>query len=45
MQGLAGQRVLALLEGEQKRPGQALMGKSEVGLGDSESTRGWPDSV
>ena len=45
MQGLAGQRVLALLEGELKRHGQALMGKLEVGPGDSESARGWPDSV
>ena len=40
MQGLVGQRVLALLEDELKRPGQAMMGKSEVGLGDFESTRG-----
>ena len=28
---------LALLEDEQKRPGHALMGKSEVGPSDSES--------
>ena len=28
--------VLALLEVELKRPGQALMGKSEAGPGDSE---------
>ena len=37
LQGMAGQWGLALLEEEPKRPGQALMGKSEVGLGDSES--------
>ena len=34
-----------LLEGELKRPGQALMGRSEVGPGDSVSTREYPDSV
>ena len=45
MQGLAGQRVLALSEDELKRLGQALMGKSKVGLSDSESALGWPDSV
>ena len=45
MQGLVGQRVLALLEDELKRLGQAMMGKSEVGLGDFESARGWPDYV
>ena len=37
LQGLAGQWVLALVEEELKRPRQVLMGKSEVGLGDSES--------
>ena len=37
LQGLDGQWGLALLEKELKRPGQAMMGKSEVGLGDSES--------
>ena len=30
-------QVLALLKGELKRPGQALMGKSVAGPGDSES--------
>ena len=40
LQGLAGQRVLALLEDELKRPGHAMMGKLEVGPGDSESARG-----
>ena len=45
MQGFAGQRVLELKEDEPKRPGQALMGKSGVGSGDSESRQGWPDSV
>ena len=37
LQGLARQGVLCLLEEELKRPGQVLMGKSEVSLGDSES--------
>ena len=37
LQRLAGQRVMALLEDELKRPGHAMMGKSEVGPGDSES--------
>ena len=37
MQGLAGQGVLALLKDELKRPGQTLVGKSEVSLSDSES--------
>ena len=45
LQGLVGQRVVELKEDELKRPGQALMGKSGVGPGDSESARGWPDSV
>ena len=45
LQGLAGQRVLELKEDELKRPEQALMGKSGVGPGDSESAQGWPDSV
>ena len=45
LQGLDGQRVLELKEDELKRPGQALMGKSRVGPGDSVSARGWPDSV
>ena len=45
LQGLAGQRVRELKEDELKRPGQALMGKSGLGLSDSESTRGWLDSV
>ena len=43
LQGLAGQGVLALLKDELKRPKQALMGKSEVGLGNAESARGWPN--
>ena len=43
LQGLAGQ--VELKEDELKRPEQALMGKSGVGSGDSESARGWPDSV
>ena len=37
LQGLANKWVLALLEEELKRPGQVLMGKSEVGPGDIES--------
>ena len=45
LQGLAGQRVLELKEDDPKRPRQAMMGKSRVGLGDSESTQGWADSV
>ena len=45
LQGLAGQRVLKLKEDELKRPGQALMGKSGAGPGDSESARGWPQCV
>ena len=40
LQGLARQRVLELKEDEPKRPGQALMGKSRVGPGDSESAQG-----
>ena len=37
--------MLELKEDELKRPGQALMGKSGVGPGDSEPAQGWPDSV
>ena len=37
--------MLELKEDEPKRTGQALMGKSGVGPGDSESVRGWPDYV
>ena len=33
--------LLALLEDELKRPGQALVERSEVGPGDSESAPGW----
>ena len=33
--------VLLLLEDELKRPGQALVERSEAGPGDSESVRGW----
>ena len=36
--GLAEQRVLELKEDEPKGPEQALIGKSGVDLGDSEST-------
>ena len=45
LQGFVGQRVLELKEDELKRPGQALMGKSGVGPGDSEAAQGWPDSM
>ena len=45
LQGFARQKVLEIKKDEPKRPGQALMGKSRVGLGDSESAQGWPDSV
>ena len=45
IQGLARLRVMELKEDELKRPRQALMGKSRVGPSDSESARGWPDSV
>ena len=38
LEGLAGQWGLALLEKELKRPGQEMMGKLEVGPGDSESS-------
>ena len=37
--------LLTLQEDELKRPGQALVERSEVSLGDSESTRGWRGSV
>ena len=37
--------LLALLEDELKRLGQALVERSEIGPGDSESTRGWCGSV
>ena len=37
--------MLSLLEEEIERPGQVLMGKSEVGPSDSESALGWPDSM
>ena len=37
--------LLALLEDERKRLGQALVERSEVGPGDSESARGWRGSV
>ena len=35
--------VLLLLENELKRPGPTLMERSEAGLGDFESARGWHD--
>ena len=35
--------MMELKADELKRPGQALMGKSGVGSGDSKSARGWPD--
>ena len=38
LQGLAGHWVLDLLKEELKRPRKVLMGKLEVGLGDSESS-------
>ena len=37
--------LLALLEDELKSPEQALVERSKVGLGDSESARGWHDFV
>ena len=37
--------MLELKGDELKRPGQALVGKSRVGPGDSESAQGWLDSV
>ena len=37
--------MLELKEDELKRPRQALMGKLRVGPSDTESARGWPDSV
>ena len=45
LQGLVGLRVLELKKDELKRLGQALIGKSGVGLGDSQSARGWLDYV
>ena len=37
--------MLALLEDEMKRPGQALMERSEVSLGGFEFAQGWRDST